>query len=165
VSDSLEIRAAREEDAEFIFAMVVELAEYEKAPEMVHGNAEMLREALFGEHPYAEAIIAEWDGERVGSAVFHHTFSTWECRPGIWLEDLYVRPAHRRHGIGEQMLRHLAKIAVDRGCNRYGWVALDWNTPALEFYEKLGASTLDEWKLHRLADEALTSFAAGARTQ
>jgi len=142
--------------------MIVELAEYEKAPHMVRGDTELLRTALFGERPYAEAVIAEIDGERAGTAVFHYTFSTWECRPGIWLEDLYVRPAYRRHGLGQRLLRHVAKLALDRGCTRYGWVALDWNTPALEFYEKLGASQLSEWVLHRLTDEALATVAAGA---
>jgi GNAT superfamily N-acetyltransferase len=159
---NLTIRPATEDDVEFIFAMIVELAEYERARESVRGTPAMLRDALFGEHPVAEAVIAERAGERLGSAVFHVTFSTWECLPGLWLEDLYVRPQHRQGGVGEALFRHLAAVAVERGYSRYGWVALDWNEPALKFYAKHGATVLGEWLIHRLSDEELRRLAAGA---
>lgn len=140
---------------ELIFSLIVELAEYERAPEKVVGTPELLGEALFGPSPAAEAVIAELDGEAVGFALFHGTFSTWECRPGIWLEDLYVPPRHRRSGVGGALFRYVAAVAVERGCPRMEWAALDWNTPALAFYERLGAEVLTEWKLHRLSGQAL----------
>jgi GNAT superfamily N-acetyltransferase len=155
------IRPAREDDVELMFSMIVELAEYERAPEQVRGTPQLLRAALFGSPPTAEALIAESDGVRIGWALFHLTFSTWECRPGIWLEDLYVQPAHRRGGAGEALLRAVAAITVERSYTRLGWVALDWNQLALGFYEKLGAEVLDEWKLHRLSGEALSRVAGG----
>jgi GNAT superfamily N-acetyltransferase len=159
---AVEIRAALDGDVEFMFAMIVGLAEYEKSPESVLGTPELLREALFAERPLAEAVIAELDGERVGFALFHGTFSTWHCRPGLWLEDFFVLPEYRRHGIGEQMFRQIAQIAVDRGCSRFNWTALDWNTPALNFYAKMGAEAMDEWTNHRLSGEALLAVASGS---
>ncbi len=161
---TVEIRAARTTDVDFIFAMIVGLAEYEKSPESVLGTPELLRGALFAERPHAEAVIAELDGKRVGFALFHGTFSTWHCRPGIWLEDFFVLPEHRRHGIGERLFRHVAQIAVDRGCSRFNWTVLDWNTPALSFYAKMGAEPLEEWTNHRLSGEALLAVASGTQT-
>jgi GNAT superfamily N-acetyltransferase len=158
----VEIRPARQADVDFMFTMIVGLAEYEKSPGSVLGTPAMLSHALFAERPHAEAVIAELDGERVGFALFHGTFSTWHCLPGIWLEDFFVLPEHRRHGIGERMFRHVAQIAVDRGCSRFSWSALDWNTPALNFYAKMGAEALDEWTNHRLSGEDLLAVAAGA---
>lgn len=143
-----------------IFTLIAELAAYERAPEQVAGTPELLAAALFGDTPSAEALIAEVDGRAVGFALFHGTFSTWECRPGIWLEDLYVPPEHRRGGVGRALLSHLASIAVERGCARLEWAALHWNTPALEFYEQLGARRLDEWVMHRLDGPALERAAA-----
>ncbi len=164
-SPEIAIRPATPDDVEFVYAMIVGLAEYEREPDAVTGTPELLRTALFGgpdgRGPYAEALIATLDGERVGFAVFHGTFSTWECLPGIWLEDLYVMPEHRRYGLGEALFRAVAAIAVERGCTRYGWVALDWNEPALGFYAKHGAALLDEWKVHRLSGESLRALAAG----
>ena len=156
------IRAARADDVEFAFSMIVALAEYERAPGAVAGSPALLREALFGQRPTAEVLIAERDGQRIGFALFYGTFSTWECRPGIWLEDLFVIPEHRRGGAGEALLRRVAQIAVDRGATRLEWVALDWNVPALSFYEKLGAEVLDDWLQHRLDGSGLRAFAAGA---
>ena len=124
------------------------------------GNEELLREALFGERPSAEALIAEIDGEPVGFALYHGTFSTWERRPGIWLEDLYVPPEHRRAGVGLALLSHLAQVTVERGCARLEWAALEWNTPALNFYDKLGATRLHEWRMHRLDGARLERVAA-----
>jgi GNAT superfamily N-acetyltransferase len=161
VSSDVVIRAAGADDVEFAFAMIVALATYERAPDSVVGTPELLHEALFGKQPTAEAVIAERDGERIGWALFHSTFSTWECRPGIWLEDLFVLPEDRRGGAGEALLRHLAQIAVQRGCTRLEWVALDWNEPALSFYRKHGATVMAEWLQHRMDGAVLEEFAAG----
>ncbi len=140
--------------------MIVELAEYERARDSVVGTPELLAEALFGARPAAEAVIAELDGVRAGFALFYETFSTWECRPGIWLEDLYVSPQHRGSGLGWALLGRVARIAVERGYPRLEWSALDWNTPALDFYARAGASLLGDWRIHRLAGEALTQAAS-----
>ena len=156
------IRPATPADVDEIYAFIVELAEYERAPEQVTGTTEMLAAALYGPHPVAEALIAELDGVTVGSAVFHGTFSTWECLPGIWLEDLYVPVRHRRAGVGGALLSHLAALVLERGCPRLEWHALDWNDPALRFYERIGASRLSEWELHRLDGDALARVAAQA---
>jgi GNAT superfamily N-acetyltransferase len=159
------IRAAEPADVPLIFSLVVELAEYERAPEQVTGTPELLAEALFGHRPSAEALIAECDGQPVGFALFHGGFSTWECRPGIWLEDLYVPPEHRRSGVGRALLCEVASIAVARGCARLEWAALDWNTPALDFYRQLGAARLEQWVMHRLDGDALERVAAEAGAQ
>jgi GNAT superfamily N-acetyltransferase len=160
LSAGLHIRAAAPADVESIFALILQLAEYERAREQVTGSAELLESALFGSPPHAEAVIAELDGETAGFALFYPTFSTWECRPGIWLEDLYVPPEHRRGGVGGALLSHLAQVAVQRGCARLEWAALDWNALALDFYQRLGATRLDEWQLHRLEGETLALVAA-----
>jgi GNAT superfamily N-acetyltransferase len=159
---ALNIRAARPGDVEQIYAHIVELAEYERSADQVTGTPELLCEALFGEAPSAEAVVAERDGAVVGFALFHGTFSTWECRPGIWLEDLYVPPDERRGGVGGRLLAELARITVERGCARLEWNALDWNDPALSFYAKLGAGRLSEWELHRLDGEDLRRVADGS---
>jgi GNAT superfamily N-acetyltransferase len=159
LSGPVAIRDARPADVELIFAWIVELATYERAPEKVVGSVSLLHDALFGPRPCAEALIAEIAGERVGFAVYHGTFSTWECRPGIWLEDLYVPPERRRAGVGVALLSHLAGLTVARGCSRLEWAALEWNTPALQFYDKLGAERLHEWRVHRLDGEALERVA------
>jgi GNAT superfamily N-acetyltransferase len=161
------IRDARPDDVGLIFGWIIELAEYERAPDQVRGTPELLRDALFGPRPSAEALIAETrvdqhTPEPAGFALFHSTFSTWECRPGIWLEDLYIPPEHRREGVGGALLSHLAKITVDRGYTRLQWAALDWNMSALDFYVKVGATLLDDWKLHRLDGAALARMAGGA---
>ena len=164
-SATFRIRGATETDVALLFSLIVELAEYERAPEQVTGSPELLRVSLFGDKPAAEAVIAEVIGEQipepVGFALYHGTFSTWESRPGLWLEDLFVRPAHRRGGVGVALIRHVAQIALERGCSRLNWAALDWNAPALSFYEKLGAETMEEWKLLRLSGDALRCFAEG----
>jgi GNAT superfamily N-acetyltransferase len=155
-------RPATPADVEQIHAFIVELAEYEREPDAVTGTIAMLHEALFGDAPVAEALIAEVDGSAAGFALFHGTFSSWECRPGIWLEDLYVPERHRGAGVGGALLSTLARLAVDRGCARLEWHALDWNHPALGFYASLGAERLSEWELHRLTDDALERVAATA---
>jgi GNAT superfamily N-acetyltransferase len=163
LSASIRIRAAGPADVELIFGMVVELAEYERAREHVVGTPELLADALFGPRPAAQALIAELDGVGVGFALYYQTFSTWECRPGIWLEDLYVSPHARGSGAGWALLSHLARITIERGFPRLEWAALDWNTPALDFYARAGASLLDEWRIHRLAGDALEHVARSDR--
>lgn len=157
----MQIRPAEPADVELLFGLIVELATYEKAPEQVHGSPELLRRSLF-EQKVAEGLVVEVGGEAVGYAFFFTTFSTWECRPGIWLEDVFVRPQHRRGGIGQAVIAHIAGIAVERECARLDWCALDWNEPALNFYDKLGATRLDEWLMLRLDGERLRRLAVGA---
>jgi GNAT superfamily N-acetyltransferase len=166
LSAQVRIRDARPEDSQLIFGWIVELAEYERAAEHVRGTPALLEEALFGAESSAEAVIAETrDGDAgwvpAGFALFHLTFSTWECRPGIWLEDLYVPPAQRRAGVGAALVSHLAEITIKRGYTRLQWAALDWNQLANDFYDKIGAARLDEWKIHRLDGDALARVAAG----
>jgi GNAT superfamily N-acetyltransferase len=143
-----------------LFSMVVALATYERAPEHVAGSPELLSEALFGADPVAEALVAEIDGTTLGFALFYRTFSTWQCRPGIWLEDLFVPEEQRGTGVGFALLRELARITVSRGYTRLEWAALDWNEPALNFYERIDARRLDEWVMHRLDGDALARLAS-----
>jgi GNAT superfamily N-acetyltransferase len=158
-ANDVQIRAATEADALLLFDLILELAEYEKLSEEVSGDAEVLRRSLF-EEKAAEALLLETaDGEAVGYAIFFTTFSTFECRSGIWLEDVYVRPEHRRGGIGRAVMEHLAQLAQQRGHVRLDWVALDWNEPALKFYEGLGAKRLDDWIIHRLEKDGITRLA------
>jgi GNAT superfamily N-acetyltransferase len=158
------IRDAGPDDVELIYRWIVELAEYERARDRVVGTPSMLAESMFGASPAAEALIAEVDGssghEPAGFALYYRTFSTWEACPGLWLEDLYVPPTHRRFGVGGALLRRLAAVTVQRGYTRLEWSALDWNTPALDFYAKLGAGRLEEWTVHRLDGESLARVAA-----
>jgi GNAT superfamily N-acetyltransferase len=159
--NQLVIRPATEEDAPLIFDLILELAGYEKLSEAVRGDAEVLRRSLF-EQRAAEALLLEVGAEAVGYAIFFTTFSTFECRSGIWLEDVYVRPEHRRGGIGRAVMEHLAEIALERGHVRIEWCALDWNRPALEFYEQLGARRLDDWRMLRLERDGIERLAAAA---
>ncbi|HEU5106249.1 MAG TPA: GNAT family N-acetyltransferase [Solirubrobacterales bacterium] len=157
--NDVEIRAATEEDVQLLFDLILELAAYEKLADKMAGDAEVLRRSLF-EQKAAEALLLETaDGEAVGYAIFFTTFSTFECRSGIWLEDVYVRPEHRRGGIGRMVMEHLARIAEERGHVRLDWVALEWNEPALNFYEKLGARRLDDWKMLRLERDGIKRLA------
>lgn len=155
------IRPARADDCDVMFSMIVALAAYERSADQVTGTAELLAQALFGPSPSAEALVAELDSTPVGFALFHGTFSTWECRPGIWLEDLFVPVEHRRSGVGSALLRELAAITLSRGATRLEWAALDWNEPALRFYEELQAKRLDDWVIHRLDGPALERLGAG----
>lgn len=161
-ANDIEIRPATEADVPLLFDLILELAAYEKMADQVAGDTEVLRRSLF-EQKAAEALLLETaDGEAVGYAIFFTTFSTFECRSGIWLEDVYVRPEHRRGGIGRAVMEHLARLAQERGHVRLDWVALDWNEPALNFYEQLGARRLDEWKLLRLEKDGIKRLAGGA---
>ncbi len=140
---------------EILFGLILELAEYEKLADKVVGDAEVLRRTLF-EQGAAEALIVERDGAAIGYAIFFVTFSSFECRSGIWIEDIYVRPSeHRRGGIGRELMEHIAAVTLERGHVRLEWTALDWNEPALRFYEKLGATQLGDWITHRLDVDAM----------
>jgi GNAT superfamily N-acetyltransferase len=155
------IRAATEDDVQLVFDLICELATYEKLRDEVVGTPAVLRESLFDRRD-AEALVVEADGETVGYAIFYTTFSTFECRSGIWLEDVYVRPEHRRGGVGRQILAHLAALALERGHVRLEWCALEWNEPALNFYAKLGAARLDDWRMLRLEADGMRELAADA---
>ncbi|ARF78752.1 GNAT family N-acetyltransferase [Kitasatospora aureofaciens] len=157
------IRTAVVTDVPVILAMIRELAEYEKAPQEAVATEEQLRESLFGANPAVFGLIAEDDatGEPVGFAVWFLNFSTWRGTHGIYLEDLYVRPAARGGGHGKALLLELARIAVERGYARVEWSVLDWNQPSIDFYKSIGAVPMDEWTVYRLTDEALR--AAGSR--
>jgi GNAT superfamily N-acetyltransferase len=158
----LRIRAAQPGDVPLVLDFIRRLAEYEKlAHEVVATEAE-LRRWLFGERPYAEVVIAEQDGSPAGFALFFHNFSTFLGRPGLYLEDLFVAPEHRGHGIGRALLAHLARLAVERGCGRLEWWVLDWNEDAIRFYRSLGAVPMDDWTVFRVAGEALHTLADGA---
>ncbi len=159
---SVTIRPARPGDVELIHSLIVALAEYERAPQAVVGTPSDLGRWLFGEAPAAEALLAEVNGTTAGFALFHATFSTWECQPGLWLEDLFVLPQWRRSGVGGKLLADLARITLERGYTRLAWTVLDWNEPALRFYRELGATVLDEWTNHRLSGAALAAVAAAA---
>jgi GNAT superfamily N-acetyltransferase len=158
--NDLQIRPVGEDDVEVLFDLILELASYEKLADKVGGDAEVLRRSLFEERA-AEALLLEAREEIVGYAIFFTTFSSFECRSGIWLEDVYVRPEHRRGGIGEAVMEHLAALALERGHVRLEWVALDWNEPALNFYDKLGARRLDDWKVLRLESDGIRRLAGG----
>ncbi|MDT8448685.1 MAG: GNAT family N-acetyltransferase [Wenzhouxiangellaceae bacterium] len=154
-SSPLTIRPARPGDEPQLIELIRELAVYEKAPDEAVATPELIGRALFGGRPTAEAVIAEWDGDAAGFALWFHNFSTWLGRPGLYLEDLFVRESMRGRGIGKALLLHLAGIARERGCGRMEWSVLDWNRPAIEFYESLGAKAMDEWTVYRLDQEAL----------
>lgn len=160
LSESARIRAAERHDVPLLLSLIRELAEYERAADEVLGTEELLHEALFGAEHVAEAVIAEVGGEPAGFALFFRTFSTWLCLPGLWLEDLYVAAGHRRSGVGRALLAHLAQLAVSRGYGRLEWSALQWNTPALDFYESIGASRLEEWRVFRLTGASLRDVAS-----
>jgi GNAT superfamily N-acetyltransferase len=154
------LRRAREADLETIISLVRALADYEREPEAVRIDRDEFVRNLFGPHPYAEVILAEDEAsEIVGFALFFHNFSTWTGKPGIWLEDLFVRPEQRGRGHGRALLAELARIAVERGCGRFEWSVLDWNEPSIRFYHAMGARPMDEWTIYRVDGEALARLA------
>jgi GNAT superfamily N-acetyltransferase len=159
---SATIREATSSDVPLILGFIRELAEYEKLLHEVVATEDGLLETLFGAKPGAEVIIAETEGAPVGFALFFHNYSTFAGRPGIYLEDLYVRPEARGKGVGAALLAHLAALAVERGCARLEWAVLDWNRPAIAFYEKLGASAMHDWTVFRVSGEPLRRLGARA---
>ncbi|WP_438749925.1 GNAT family N-acetyltransferase [Pararhizobium sp. O133] len=155
------IRDATPDDAGTILRFITELATYEKAEHEVEATVQSVTDSLFGPDSVSKAAICERDGVPVGFAVWFYSYSTWLARNGLYLEDLYVTPDQRGTGAGRSMLRHLARIAVERGCGRFEWSVLDWNEPAIKAYEAIGAEPLSEWTRYRLAGPALEAFAAG----
>lgn len=155
----MRIRPANEADLPAIEYLIRALADYEKMTQDVVMDAELLHRNLFGERPYAEVLIAEVEDQAAGFALFFHNFSTFLGRPGIYLEDLFVKPEHRGRGYGRALLARLAEIAVERECGRVEWAVLDWNTPSIGFYESLGARPNSEWTVFRLTGDALRTLA------
>ena len=153
------IRTTTHADIPVILSLIRELAEYERAPDAVVATEASLREVLFGERPSAEVLLALEGDRPVGFAVYFFSFSTWLGRPGLYLEDLFVRPAERMKGYGRALLERLAQIAQERGCGRMEWAVLDWNDPAIQFYKKLGAIPMTEWTVFRLTQEGIAKLA------
>lgn len=154
-----EIRAATPQDIPLILSFIRELAEYEKLSHEVCASEDMLRASLFGERAVAEVVLANLDGDPVGFAVFFPSYSTFLGRPGLYLEDLFVRPAARGFGVGRQLLEYLARLTVERGWGRLEWRVLDWNAPSIAFYKRLGAEPLDDWTVFRVTGEKLRTLA------
>ena len=154
-----EIRPATEDDVPIILSLIRELAEYERLSHEVVATEGLLRESLFGDRRGAEVLIACCKGAPAGFALFFHSFSTFLGRPGIYLEDLYVKPKFRGRGIGRALLAHLARLAKERGCGRLEWAVLDWNEPAIKLYKSIGAVPMDEWTVYRVTGEALETLA------
>ena len=155
---TLRIRPAERADVPLVAGLIRQLARFEKLEHEVVLTEELLDAGLFGARPYAEAVMAEQDGEAIGFALFFHTFSTFLARPGLYLEDLFVLPDHRGHGVGRALLAHLAQLALERGCGRLEWAVLNWNQEAIRFYERMGARPNSEWTVYRLAGEALQAL-------
>jgi GNAT superfamily N-acetyltransferase len=153
------LRSATAADVPQILAYIQGLADYEKLTHACVATEDSLRQTLFGPRPYAEVILGEYDGEPAGFALFFHNYSTFRAAPGIYLEDLYVLPERRGHGVGKALLKQLAKLAVERGCARLEWSVLDWNSPAIVFYKSLGAEPQDEWTIFRVTGDALSTLA------
>ena len=153
------IRPATPDDVPTMLGFIRDLAVFEKQPDAVETTDAMLRDALFGTHPAAEALVADIDGRAVGFAIFYLTFSTWTGKRGIWLDDLYIAPEARGAGAGAALLKAIAGIAVDRGYARFEWWVLDWNTPAIDFYRAKGAIAQDEWTVQRVDGPALRTLA------
>lgn len=155
----LTIRAATPADVKQILTFIRALAVYEREPDAVMATEEDLIRHGFGENPYYQCLMAEWGGEPAGFALYFYDYSTWLGRPGIYLEDVFVDPPFRGRGIGKALLQRLAAIALEKGCARLKWQVLDWNTPAIEFYQGLGAEFMDTWRSVRLSGEALRKLA------
>ncbi|MDB5791646.1 MAG: family N-acetyltransferase [Massilia sp.] len=156
------IRPAEPADVTHIHSMIVELAVFEKLEHMVVATEELLHEGLFGARPACEAIVGEENGEVVAFALFFHNFSTFLTKKGLYLEDLYVRQSHRGKGYGTQLLSRLAQLAVERNCGRFEWSVLDWNEPAIGFYQTMGAEIMPEWRICRVTGESLDHLARRA---
>ncbi len=160
MSGGVRIRGAREDDTRLIFDLVHELAVYEKLADAVDATPEMIGTALFGEAPRLFCDIAEWNGEAAGLALWFLNFSSFRGRHGIYLEDLFVRPAFRGRGLGKALMARLASRCVEQGLARFEWAVLDWNAPSIAFYKSIGADVMDEWKICRLSGPALDAFAS-----
>lgn len=159
-AQSLRIRPAQVGDCALILSFIRELAVYEKLEHELIATPEILAETLFGPRPYAEVLIAEYAGRAVGYALFFHSFSTFNGRPGIYLEDVYVQPALRGKGIGKALMIYLAKLAIERKCARFEWSVLDWNAPSIAFYRSIGAQPMEGWTVQRVTGSSLAALAA-----
>jgi len=157
--NNIKIRPATEQDAGLILQFIIDLARYEKAEHEVKASAATIRQSLFSVDSVTQALICEQDGQPIGYAVYFFNYSTWLAKHGLYLEDLYISPAARGSGAGKAMLQHLAKVAVNKGCGRFEWSVLDWNEPAIQFYQSLGAKPQDEWVGYRLSGQALLDLA------
>ena len=164
-NDRLAIKHATKDDLPLILTFIRELAEYERLATEVVATEEVLAETLFGNRPYAEVMFAYFDDQPVGYALFFHSFSSYLGTPGIYLEDLYVRPSMRGKGIGKALLVYLARLAVERRCGRLEWAVLNWNEPAIGFYKSLGAQPMDIWTVYRLDDKSLADLAGHSSHQ
>ncbi|PTY08626.1 N-acetyltransferase [Opitutaceae bacterium EW11] len=156
---NISLRPAVAADVSVVLGFIRDLAKYEQLSSECQATEAQVRDTLFGENPAAECLLAFADGEPAGFAVFFGNYSTFLARPGIYLEDIFVKPAFRKRGIGRALLLHVAKLANDRKCGRLEWTVLDWNEPAIEFYRGLGAQQLDEWRIFRLSGPALAKYA------
>jgi GNAT superfamily N-acetyltransferase len=156
----MKIRLAQPADIEDIHRLIYELAVYEKAPEQMVATVDQINESLFKDNPVAFCHVAEVDGQIVGIALWFLNYSTWLGKPGIYLEDLFVQPEYRGHGIGKGFMKTLAQLCTERGYERFQWWVLDWNKPSIEFYKSLGAVPMDEWTVFRLSGDALKKFAS-----
>jgi GNAT superfamily N-acetyltransferase len=152
------IEPAKPADVPVICELIKELAEFERLQDQFVATDDRLRESLFGPRPHAEVLMARLQDESVGFALFFHSYSTFRAQPGIYLEDLYVRPTYRGRGYGKALLSHIAKLAVERGCGRFEWSVLDWNQRAIDFYKNLGAVPLNDWTMFRVSDHALVDL-------
>jgi len=159
VKPVLSTRAATEADVPVLLQLIRELADYEKLTDEVVATEASLRETLFGASRYAEALIGSVDGVPAGMAIFFHNYSTFLSKPGLYLEDLYVQPAARGCGLGKALITAVAKVAVERGCGRYEWTVLDWNQPAIDFYQRLGAEMKSDWRIMRVTGDSLRRMA------
>lgn len=157
---SLRLRPAEAADVPVLLGFIRKLAEYERLSHECVATEAALTATMFGPRPWAEAVLAEWAGVPAGFALFFHNYSTFLARPGLYLEDVFVLPEHRGRGIGKALLRHLAKLAVERGCGRFEWSVLDWNEPSIAFYRSLGAVPMSDWTVMRVTGEALERLAA-----
>ncbi len=155
------LRPARPEDLSAIVSLITELAVFEKLEHLVVVKPESLRPHLFGPRPVAESVVGEVGGQVVAFALFFTNFSTFLGQPGLYLEDLYVQPAHRGTGLGKALLKHLGTLAVERGCGRFEWSVLDWNQRAIDFYEAMGATVMPEWRICRVTGDRLAAFGRG----
>ncbi|WP_035059218.1 GNAT family N-acetyltransferase [Andreprevotia chitinilytica] len=159
MTTTLQIRPAQPSDVADILAMIRELAEFEHLSHLVEATEAKLMADLFGSQPAAECVVATVGDSPAGFALFFHNYSTFLAKRGLYLEDLFVRPAFRRHGVGKALIRHLGRLAVERGCGRFEWCVLDWNANAIAFYQGLGATVMPDWRLCRVTGDALTAIA------
>lgn len=164
-STPFQLRRAQAGDTAAILGLIRELAIYEHLEDQVEATEEKLRHTLFGPRPYASVILAEVDGHAVGYALFFYNYSTFLAKPGIFLEDLFVKPAFRKRGIGKALLVELARIAQENGCGRFEWMVLDWNAPSIAFYEAMGARKVDGWSVMRVTGDPLSELASKAKPQ